>query len=325
MSLPAPGFWYRPQTTLASALLSPAAALYTAAGALRQFLTTSRTAPVPVICVGNLVAGGAGKTPTCLALATLLRQTGAKPAFLTRGHGGRLRGPIPVDLACHTAGDVGDEPLLLAKAAPTWVARDRLAGADKAAEDGATVIIMDDGFQNPTITKDLSLVVIDGPAGFGNARIHPAGPLREPISRGLARAHAVVIIGPDDHGLRATLPPGLPILTASIIPRASAGISRHQRVVAFAGIGRPQKFFATLEQIGCTILARHTFPDHHTYTPDEIMRLCDQAAGQQAIPLTTEKDATRLPPKARAMVKVLPVDLVWDDPETLKQQLSALK
>ncbi len=324
MSLAAPGFWYRPQPTLASTLLSPAAAVYAAVGALRQSMNTARRAPVPVICVGNLVAGGAGKTPTCLALAKLVEEEGGKPAFLTRGHGGNQRGPTRVDPAKHTAGDVGDEPLLLAATAPTWVSRDRLAGATKAAEDGTTIVIMDDGFQNPTIAKDFSLIVIDGPAGFGNGRVHPAGPLREPISRGLSRAQAILIIGPDDHGVRDTLPPGLPVFTANIAPGPDAKISRHQRIVAFAGIGRPQKFFNTVEEIGCTLVASHVFPDHHTYTPDEIMRLCDQAAAAKAIPLTTQKDAARLPPEARAMVQVLPVDLVWDDAKAIRQQLAAL-
>ena len=320
MSLAAPAFWYRPRANWASTLLRPAAALYAAAGTLRQTIATAGRAPIPVICVGNLVAGGAGKTPTCLALAKLLKDTGAKPAFLTRGHGGTLQGPTRVDPATHTAKQVGDEPLLLAEAAPTWVSRDRLAAAHKAAEGGATILIMDDGFQNPTIAKDFSLLVIDGPAGFGNGQVHPAGPLREPISHGLARAQAVLIIGPDQHGLAGTL--GLPVHTAHIAPSPDSKISPHQRVVAFAGIGRPQKFFDTVAEIGCTLVARQAFPDHHTYTPDEIMRLCEQAAAANAIPVTTQKDATRLPPQARAMVQVLPVDLVWHDQEAIKRQLA---
>ncbi len=323
MSLGAPGFWYDRRARLLPALLSPAAALYTAAGTLRRSMVTPQRAAVPVICVGNLVAGGAGKTPTCLALADLLRRSGTRPAFLSRGHGGRLRGPIQVDPARHTARDVGDEPLLLAAAAPTWVARDRRAGANRAAELGATIIVMDDGYQNPTITKDYSLLVIDGPAGFGNGHVHPAGPLREPMVSGLARADAVVIIGPDEHDLRGKLPGGLPIFSAHLAPRADSTISRHQRVLAFAGIGRPQKFFESLAVLGCTLVGRQAFPDHHNFTPDEIMRLCDQAAAQQAVPVTTEKDAVRLPPEARAMVQVLPVTLVWDNAETVRQSLSA--
>jgi tetraacyldisaccharide 4'-kinase len=321
-----PGFWYRPEATPAAWLLTPAGLLYDAASRLRRSLVEPQRAPVPVACIGNLVAGGAGKTPVALALGRRLGEIGIAVHFLSRGHGGSLAGPVRVDPERHSAAEVGDEPLLLARAAPAWVSRDRPAGARAAAAAGAGLILMDDGFQNPSLAKDLSLLVVDGGSGFGNGRILPAGPLRERPEDGLKRADAVVVMGPDRAGIGALAAGhGLPALGARLVPDASdAARLRGRKVLAFAGIGRPEKVFATLAELGAEIAGAVPFPDHHTYTPDEIMRLVETAQERQAVLVTTEKDLVRLPPDARPMVEALRVDLAWDDPARVDAVLEPL-
>ncbi|MBW8728376.1 MAG: tetraacyldisaccharide 4'-kinase [Inquilinus limosus] len=310
-----PGFWYRPRATPAAWLLAPAGAVYDAASRLRRALATPQHAPVPVVCIGNLVAGGAGKTPVALALGRRLAEIGIDVHFLSRGHGGSLAGPVRVDPGRHSAAEVGDEPLLLARAAPAWVSRDRPAGARAAAAAGARLILMDDGFQNPSLAKDLSLLVVDG-SGFGNGLILPAGPLRERPADGLKRADALVVMGPDRAGIAALAARHrLPALGARLVPSPEdAARLRGRKVLAFAGIGRPEKFFATLAELGAEVVTRIPFPDHHAYTPDEVMRLVETAQERQAVPVTTEKDLVRLPADARAMVEALRVELAWGDP-----------
>ena len=314
-----PAFWYE-APGVASAALAPLASLYGLAAEFNNQRIRAQRAAVPVICVGNLVAGGSGKTPVALALAALL--AGRSVAFLTRGYGGSQAGPLRVEAFRHRADEVGDEPLLLARAAPTWVARDRVAGAQAAAEAGAEIIIMDDGFQNPSLAKDLSLVVVDGATGFGNGRRIPAGPLREPVGRGLARADAAVIVGDDKTGIADNLHPDFPVLAARLVPTPEADFVAGKRVVAIAGIGRPAKFFATLEDMGCTVAAHHAFADHHPYTVDEIMNICVEAAALDATPVTTEKDWVRLPLQTRSMVQTVPVTLEWQDEDQVRALLA---
>jgi len=315
----APGFW-RADGALPT-LLSPLSLGMIAGAWLRRRMTTPYRAPVPVICVGNLVAGGAGKTPVAIALGRHLIDRGKAVHFLSRGYGGREAGPLRVDPSSHTAADVGDEPLLLARIAPCWIAHDRGAGATAAVAAGAEVIVMDDGFQNPGIAKDLSLVVVDGSYGFGNGRVMPAGPLREPRDAGLARAAAVVLMEPDEAGVASLLPPGLPLLRATLAP-VNAEPLRGRSVVAFAGIARPEKFFATLEGFGCRVAARRTFPDHHPFTEAEIASVLSEADHAGALPITTEKDAVRLPPTLQAKVATLPVALRWADTAALESLLA---
>ncbi|MCH9053358.1 MAG: tetraacyldisaccharide 4'-kinase [Proteobacteria bacterium] len=319
----APEFWHG-DGGVWPLLLAPLAHAYGAAGAARQALTEPVKAPVPVICVGNLVTGGAGKTPVALALGAYLQALGKEVHFLTRGYGGSERGPVRVDPGRHGVAEIGDEALLLAAKAPTWVARNRVGGAEAAADDGAGIVVMDDGFQNPALAKDVSLLVVDGGFGFGNGRVIPAGPLREPVETGLGRASAVVLIGEDVSGVeerialaRARLGRTPPVLGARLAPGANAGEIAGRPVVAFAGIGRPEKFFATLEEIGCPLSATHAFADHHLYTSDEVMAICEQAHGLEALPVTTGKDYVRLPEAARPMVKVLNVELEWSDAAAL--------
>jgi len=319
----APEFWYAPDSltgALASAVLSPAAAVFGAAGALRRAVTRPWRAPVPVICVGNLTVGGTGKTPTALSIVDLLRDRGRTPHVLTRGYRGRLRGPVRVDFEVHAARDVGDEALLLARAAPTWVARDRAADAKAAVAAGADILVMDDGLQNPGLAHDVALVVVDGARGFGNARLLPAGPLREPLAAGLDRADAVVLIGDDATGLAKHL--ALTVLGAQLVPAPETERLAGKPVVAFAGIGRPGKFFATLEALGCTLVMTVGFPDHHRYTADEIMQLVEAAHAAGATLATTEKDHVNMPADAQPMVTPVPVTLIWDDEAALDQVLA---
>jgi len=307
----APDFWRR--RTVTPFLLLPAGWLYSRIGALRRAWARPWQAPIPIICVGNLVAGGAGKTPLALALGDRLKQTGVAVHFLTRGYGGRETGPLRVDPARHDFRAVGDEALLLARLAPTWVARNRRQGAEAAAEAGADVLVMDDGFQNPTIEKDLSILAIDGGYGFGNGLVMPAGPLREPLARGFARADAAVVIGHDRSGAASRIPKGVARLDARFLPGPEAEFLAGQSIVAFAGIGRPDKFFETLKGIGVELIEAAPFPDHHIYKPDDIMWLAEIASTLGTKPVTTLKDFVRLPEEARAMIDTLSVTLEFAD------------
>ena len=302
----APSFWAR--DGLLPMLLTPLSWAWRLGG---RFRDARRVDPgVPVIAIGNLVAGGAGKTPLAIALAQRLIARGRTPHIITRGHGGTTSGPLRVDPAVHDAATVGDEPLLLAAIAPTWVARDRAAGAVAAVAAGADVLVLDDAHQNHALAKTLSLLAVDAGYGFGNGRVIPAGPLREPIAAGLARADAAILIGDGVVELGR-----VPVLRATLAPRDTALAGA--RVLAFAGIGRPDKFFATLRALGCDMAETQAFTDHHPYAVAEIERLLARAAALNATPVTTTKDHVRVPPARRAAVAVLPVDLVLADAPAL--------
>jgi tetraacyldisaccharide 4'-kinase len=316
----APDYWRR--RTVTPFVLMPAAWLTALAGALRQRLVRPWRAPVPVVCAGNLVAGGAGKTPLALALGDRLKASGVAVHFLTRGYGGREAGPLRVEPQRHTFREVGDEALLLARLAPTWVARDRRRGAAAAAAAGADLLVMDDGFQNPSLEKDLSFVAIDGGYGFGNRLVLPAGPLREPVARGLARADAAVMIGADRAELRGRLPRNLPVLEAQLVPGPEGELLAGRSLVAFAGIGRPDKFFQTLNALGAELVEAVPFPDHHVYKPDDIMWLAEIAATLGTRPVTTLKDFVRLPEEAKPMIDTLSVTLEFTDEAALDALLA---
>ncbi len=320
----APEFWDRDGWP--ARLLTPLSVLYAWAGRRRFAQAQPVRAPVPVICIGNITAGGTGKTPICLSVAERLRVLGHSPHLLTRGYGGTEAGPRLVDPIRHTAARVGDEALLLANAAPTWVARWRPDGAQAAAQMGADVVVMDDGFQNPHLIKDLSLLVVDGGQGFGNGRIIPAGPCREAIGPALARAQAVVLMGDDRHGIlpRLTAMSPAPVLRARLEPGAEAARFQGREVVAFAGIGRPEKFFTTLRQCGATLIAAKAFPDHHPYGTgelDDLLRLADRTG---ALLATTAKDAVRTPAALRPRLDVLTVRAHWSDVPALDGILAAI-
>jgi tetraacyldisaccharide 4'-kinase len=321
-----PSFWWG-EASLASALLAPLAAIY---GAVAQARLggRGRRAGAPVVCIGNLTVGGAGKTPTALAVARMLAAAGERPVFLSRGYGGILAGPVRVDPARHGAHDVGDEPLLLARTAPTIVARDRVKGAAIAA--GASVIVMDDGFHNPSLAKDFSVLVVDARRGIGNGRIIPAGPLRAPLDAQLTRAHALVVVGTSSRAVAvaaAARARDIPVLQARLRPDAAfiAGLGG-ARVLAFAGIGDPEKFFLTLADAGVALAARRSFPDHHRYTRAQAKALCEEAARAGLVLVTTEKDLARLggadeAEELAAQARALPVTLAFEDEERFKSLL----
>jgi tetraacyldisaccharide 4'-kinase len=292
--LEAPEFWWH-RRHIAGWALAPLGLVYGALTGARMG-RTGQTAELPVICVGNFVLGGAGKTPVAMAVAAACRRIGRKPAFLTRGYGGSERGPLLVQEKNQTARQVGDEALLLARVAPTVVSADRMAGARLIAEMGNNIIIMDDGFQNPSIHKDLSLVVVDGGAGVGNGWTFPAGPLRAPLAAQLRAADAVIRLGEGEPGqavVRRAARAAVPVLTAEYQPVRKRGF-KTRKFLAFAGIGRPQKFYDTLEKNGVSVELTANFPDHHPYTEEDCRTLLDLAESRDLVPVTTEKDWVRI-------------------------------
>jgi tetraacyldisaccharide 4'-kinase len=314
-----PPFWWR-AAGIEACLLAPAAAIYGVVAASRLRREGYR-AGVPVICIGNPTLGGAGKTPTALAVARMLKAAGERPAFLSRGYGGRQRGPLLVAPDRDRAADVGDEPLLLARVAPTVVAHDRVEGAKAAHAAGASVIVMDDGFQNPSLAKDFCVLVIDGRRGLGNRKVFPAGPLRAPFDAQLARADAIILVGAVEEAATvagaAAAARKLPLLRARLEPdREAIAALAGRPVLAFAGIGDPEKVFATLREAGVVVVATRSFADHHRYTRADARDLRRQADVEGLVLVTTEKDMARLQGE-EAMIEltgrvcVLPVDLVF--------------
>ncbi len=308
----APDFWAPGNGGVLAALLAPIGAVVGAITAARICKAPTWTAPVPVICVGNVVMGGAGKTQISRDIANRLKAQGHTPHIIMRGYGGRLTGPVQANVKHHTAADVGDEALLLARAVPTWIARRRPDAARAAVAAGADVIIMDDGFQNPSLAKTICLLVIDAGYGFGNGHVFPAGPLREQASAAFERADAVCVIGTPGPNL-PTLPSTLPRFDALTIPAPSAPAIKGQKVIAFAGIGRPEKFFQTLRDAAADVIETQSFPDHHTFSDDDISACLQRANAAGAKLLTTEKDHVRLAEKYRDHVTAYPVCLKWQD------------
>lgn len=325
----APGFWWRPPGVL-SWLLSPFGKLYGAI-TLRRMRGRGSDVGVPVLCVGNFVAGGAGKTPTAIALAGLLARRGEKPFVLMRGYGGSLTGPVEVHAAHHAAHAVGDEPLLMARHARTVVARDRVAGAALARALGASVIVMDDGLQNPALAKRLRLAVVDGASGIGNGACLPAGPLRAPLGGQLEQTDAVLVIGtgaPGETVAARAQRAGVAVIRARLEPASEAVARlRGQPVLAVSGIGRPEKFTATLMQAGARIVSERVFGDHHAYTAGDVAALVTDARTRDCLVATTEKDMVKLgalwPDAERHRLLPVPVALVFAEPEQIEAMLVA--
>ncbi|MBN9434593.1 MAG: tetraacyldisaccharide 4'-kinase [Bosea sp.] len=328
----APRFWWRARPGLAAHLLWPVAAVWGWKAASRMAAAPEMRADVPVICVGNFVVGGAGKTPSALALAGIIRRLGLTPGFLTRGYGGTIRSAHRVDGARDTATLVGDEPLLLAEAASVVVAPHRPDGAPLLLAAGADCIIMDDGFQNPSLAKDFSLVVVDGGAGIGNGCVMPAGPLRAPLAIQMPRADAVLVIGEGAAGdtvARMAERAGKPVLRGRLEAEGGPGSAEERRVLAFSGIGRPEKFHASLREAGFEVAAIEAFPDHHPYGEADAERLIARAAAEGLTLVTTAKDAVRLKGHGGARgslaerARVLRVRLVFEDEPRLEGLIRA--
>lgn len=324
-----PSFWFAPKDSpgLLPRLLAPLGWIYAAATA-RRLKAPGHVARVPVICVGNLTAGGAGKTPTVIALVERLAARGHAVHVVSRGYGGQLRGPVRVVASQHRAEEVGDEPLLLSAFAPVWVAKDRAAGVRAAESAGAAVIVLDDGFQSPAVRPSLGLVVVDAGRGFGNGRCIPAGPLREPVAKGLARADLVLTIGDApaqaqfDADWGALVP--VPRLKGALEPLQMGMDWQGARVLAFAGIADPSRFFATLRAEGADLVRGEALGDHASLSETLLRRLEAEAVASSAQLVTTEKDAARLPQAWRAKVLTLVVRLRIEDWSALDARLATL-
>lgn len=321
-----PLFWTSQKHVL-SRVLQPLSWLYYAISSLHFRMIKPQTADIPIICVGNVTAGGSGKTPVSIAIAEYLKENNNIDVhFLTRGYGGNIS-EVKADLEEHSAHQIGDEPMLLAKIAPTWIYPNRIEGANKAAENGADIIIMDDGLQNPSIKKDMTFLVVDGKYGIGNGRILPAGPLREHFSSGLEKSDAVVIIGKDSNNRITSLcPADMPILRTKVKPnKHDVEKLTGKNVVAFAGIAHPNKFFGTLKEIGCNVISKYEFKDHYPYAQTDIQPILDEAFRLNAIPVTTAKDYVKLTEDQKQQINVLNISIVWQDEDkfaSLMQQIS---
>ena len=323
MMLPrTPSFWQ--EISPISALLLPFAALYGIGRTLHVAASKPQRAAIPVVCVGNLIAGGAGKTPLTISLATMLKEEGVEVHIVTRGYGSNARGVHKVNTKADTVDTVGDEALLLARHAPCWVAPRRIEGVNAAAEAGAKLVLLDDGLQHPHIHKNLSLLVMDGSYGIGNGWLLPAGPLRDTVAAGKRMTDALVIVGEDTAGIRKKFA-GLPAYQAMLQPQGELAIWQRRKCVAFAGIARPEKFFSTLRTLGAELSTTIPFADHHRFTEDELKQLHARAQAEGAELVTTEKDWVRLPPEERAKIHTLPVALQWEGkPQQLIDEIRSL-
>jgi tetraacyldisaccharide 4'-kinase len=313
-----PSFWYAQEETtspLMSKIMWPISKLYEGLCQCNRIITREEKSPIPVICVGNLTMGGAGKTPTARAIMQLVAEHGkfATPCFLMRGYGGSEKGPMEVSPTMHTAYDVGDEALMQAQYGPVIIARDRYEGAVLAEQSGYDLIIMDDGFQNPKLHKDLSLVIVDGGFGFCNGKVFPAGPLREPIATGLRHARGVIVINRTE-GIDLSAIGSSRQFDAKIVLSKKGKESDSKKVVAFAGIARPEKFFETLEANGYHLHAHHAFPDHHTYKRSELERIVSQADKVGINAITTEKDWIRLSDQWKSKISYLKIEIDLGQP-----------
>ncbi len=324
MRLKTPSFWYGPPGVI-SDLLQPFSHLYAAASYLRRSVQPYKSR-LPVACIGNIVAGGSGKTPVALAVMKLIREAALaqRPCFLTRGYGGNNKGPLEADWHMHKARDVGDETLLLARFAPAIVSADRGAGAVYAESQNYDLIVMDDGLQNPGLHKDMVFIVIDGVSGVGNCRMIPAGPLREPPGPALQKADAFIFIGEDRQNIRSILPADKPVFTASLEIADGWKADKKNPYIAFCGIAHPKKFKQTLDTAGVALAAFHSFADHHSFTARELEKLAAEAKAKNARLITTAKDAARLP--SDFTVDILPVEIAWEDKDAvvsfLRERLS---
>jgi tetraacyldisaccharide 4'-kinase len=308
-----PDFWKN--RGLKSTILIPISKIYQRISNIRRKLTKPYKASIPVICVGNATLGGAGKTPFVILLVEVLKHYGKNPCIISRGYKGELKQNILVN-SQHSAKEVGDEPLLLAKYAPCIIGKNRRKSAQMASDMGADVIIMDDGLQNPSLAKNLCFLMIDGGYGFGNNRVFPAGSLREPLPNALAKVQASVLVGKDECAILHQLPKQLPLIRAQMIITADT-----QKVVAFCGIARPQKFYDSLQQANFNIAQTFDFADHHHFTETELQKIKQAALSQNCIIVTTEKDYVRLSPEWQQQITTIPAKMLINNNEILLELL----
>ena len=319
--LRAPNFWYEKNDTLFSRMLYPASLFYRLLTKFYVLINKTKYSKIPVICIGNLVVGGAGKTPVALKICKILNLAGYNPHFITRGYSGNIKNNIKVE-NYHNSADVGDESIILSEIATTWIGSNRIKSSILALKDNADCIIMDDGFQNPSIHKNFSIIVIDGKQGFGNRRVLPSGPLRESIKRGLNRANAVIIVGEDKFNIRKFIPSTLPIFLSKFDVSKNKEIFRGKNITVFAGIAYPIKFFDTLKNQGAKILKKITFPDHYTYNENDLLNLVEIANNNKSILVTTKKDFIRIPEGYKSIIHKLEGEINLEDEDLLKEILT---
>jgi len=319
--LKAPKFWYQKKDTYLSSFLYPLSLLFRFGTKIRNIVSSTNKGPLPIICIGNIVVGGAGKTPVALKIGKLLIKAGYKPNFISKGYAGLIKKSTLVK-SWHSAKSIGDESILLSEVANTWIGIDRINSAKLAKNNNSNCLIMDDGFQNPTIYKDFSIIVINASQEFGNKRVMPSGPLRESIKRGLSRTNLVIVIGDITQELKKIIPKNIPIVKAKFEIKKENKIFKGKNIIAFAGIAYPEKFFHSLTEEGAKILKKVTFPDHHIYSENDLLSLAEIANKTKSILVSTKKDFVRIPKSFRSLVNTLEGEIVFYDEEFLVEILS---
>ena len=319
----APRFWYKKNDTIISNSLYPLSLLFRLGTKIRAILSTRKNSALPVICIGNIVVGGAGKTPVAIKMGELLKKNGYNPHFVSKGYGGIESSNILVK-EWHSAKSVGDESLLLSEVAPTWIGKDRNKSFILAKEYGANCIIMDDGFQNPTLQKDFSIVIINGEQGFGNKRVIPSGPLRESISRGISRANLIIVIGEISNDVKEKIPNTVPIIYGQFRISKDNKIYKNQKITAFAGIAYPDKFYNSLEEEGAILEKKISYPDHHIFDENDMLHLAEIANLTKSVLVTTKKDFVRIPKPYRSLVSTLDGAIEFEDEGLLVEILTNL-
>jgi tetraacyldisaccharide 4'-kinase len=321
--LKAPKFWYLKRDSLQSNVLYPFSLIFRLGTKIRNFVSKEKKTNLPIICVGNIVIGGAGKTPVALKIGNMLREGGYNPHFVSKGYGGLEKNNTLVQ-DWHSPKSVGDESLLLSEIAPTWIGFDRSKSFELASENGADCIVMDDGFQNPTLQKDFSIVVINGEQGFGNKRVIPSGPLRESINRGLSRTNLVITIGDISDTIKDKIPKHIPLIGANFKIKEDDIMLKGQRITAFAGIAYPEKFFNSLKLVKANIVDKISYSDHHIYSENDLLYLAEIANKNKSILVTTKKDMVRIPKNFRSLVKTIDGFIQLNDEKLLLEILTNL-
>ena len=319
--LKAPKFWYVKKDTLFSRFFYPFSLIFRLGTKIRNITNKSQKSPLPIICVGNIVIGGAGKTPVALKIGKILTQSGYNPHFISKGYAGMIKESTLVE-TWHSPKSVGDESLLLSQVSPTWIGVNRNKSINMAKENGGNCIIMDDGFQNPTIHKDFSIIVINASQEFGNKRVIPSGPLRESIKRGLSKTNLIVVIGEVTTYLKKVIPDHIPIIQAKFNINNENKIFKGQKITAFAGIAYPEKFFNSLREQGAKIVNKITYPDHHIFDENDLLSLAEMANKTKSILVSTKKDFVRIPKSYRSLVNTLEGEIVFENEDLIKEILT---